>query len=474
MIGVLGMLACPAWVADTGDPREASEERNEGCVPGGTGPAALAPPFERMDLGHAVAVVPASGTTCPAVFASGWIGPDYPERPMAFWLREPPVTDGAIIDTATAVVVYSPNEEKGASTFGVNVATNADGSLLAVPATYSVGPDAEADEQYRGFVYLFDGEAAEGTIDETSAVATLSGTPWDAGCEPCGGIGRALALGDVTGDGIDDLALSAPAVTEYYPDGDRGMVWFVPGVGNRGEYDIDENDRLIEDTFLRMERFGQSLEIADLNGDGVGDLVVTEPRYEDEAEWGGRVYVFAGPISSIPLGEPDITIDGGGIDPSKDLYFGAELAVGDATGDGYADIAVSADYDEELYLFAGPVESGTHVDAAAVIEADGQAIPESLDIAGAMDGALPGQIVIGAHQVGEAGEGAVYLVPAPFAPRMELAAADATFLGQRGSHMGSYVASLGDADGDGEIDIVAHGYDDSGQDSLWFLYSSGR
>ncbi len=354
------------------------------------------------------------------------------------------------------------------------MAASADGALLAVPAFHYPHSEPNQEVPWQAFVYLFDSATARGTVEESSAVAVVAGAPWGEGCEPCGDAAeQALVLGDVTRDGVDDLALSGTMYTQQEPY-DAGMSWLVPGFGSGGEFDIDESDRLIEDTFPRMDSFGRSMEIADINGDGVGDLLVTEPRYSEEAEWGDRLYVFAGPITSIPFAEPHITIDGGGIDPSNDLYFGRELAIGDVTGDGYADVAASADDDEELYLFAGPVETGTHDDALAVIGADGQYIPESLDIAAAGDSTLTGHLVIGDGRAGDAGEGAVYVVPAPFAPRTELTLADATFLGEPGSHVGMTVGSLGDADGDGEIDVVARGYDDNARDSLWFLYSSGR
>ncbi len=105
MIATLALLACPDLGSETGDTSVPGEATGVGCVPTGTAAAELAPPFERMDLAQAIAVVPARGSTCPSVFVSGWIAPDPPERPMAFWLREPPVADGAIDDASTALMV---------------------------------------------------------------------------------------------------------------------------------------------------------------------------------------------------------------------------------------------------------------------------------------------------------------------------------------------------------------------------------
>ncbi|HMI85677.1 MAG TPA: FG-GAP-like repeat-containing protein [Polyangiaceae bacterium] len=83
----------------------------------------------------------------------------------------------------------------------------------------------------------------------------------------------------------------------------------------------------------------------DFNDDGFADLVASAP-----GEGLGTVYWFAGAASIDNLQPTALPYPGTGATPA----FGNDArAVGDADGDGYADVAISASGSHELFLFFG-------------------------------------------------------------------------------------------------------------------------
>ncbi|MFD5100343.1 FG-GAP-like repeat-containing protein [Streptomyces albidochromogenes] len=82
----------------------------------------------------------------------------------------------------------------------------------------------------------------------------------------------------------------------------------------------------------------------DINGDGFDDLVTGNSR----AGQGGSFTVRYGRAAGLPAKGTTYTQDSAGVPGTDEAYdyFGAAVAVGDATGDGYADIAVGATYEE--------------------------------------------------------------------------------------------------------------------------------
>ena len=144
--------------------------------------------------------------------------------------------------------------------------------------------------------------------------------------------GRALArLGDVTGDGIADLAVGVP-----YPD--------LAGEGGSADGQVEvlsgADGRHLRT--LRAPRpqafafFGSALaRLGDVNDDGIADLAVGVP-YQDVAgmEYAGQVEVLSGADGRHlrTLRAPR---------PQAEAYFGWALArLGDVTDDGIPDLAV--------------------------------------------------------------------------------------------------------------------------------------
>ena len=145
-------------------------------------------------------------------------------------------------------------------------------------------------------------------------------------------LGWALAVGDLNGDGRDDLAVSAP----YENSNNAGRVHLLwgtfSGVTSSGYYL----------TGSANEEMGYALASADFDNDGYDDLAVGGPGATvNDASGAGRITVFHG-TSGTPSLKSRWHQDSKNIyaDPEVDDSFGAALAAGDFDNDGDFDLAV--------------------------------------------------------------------------------------------------------------------------------------
>jgi len=161
------------------------------------------------------------------------------------------------------------------------------------------------------------------------------------------------SAGDINGDGIDDFIIGAPRGRDITPDAGSSYIVFGDANGFNSNLDLTTLDgsngfRLIGQN--RRELSGSSVSSAgDVNGDGIGDLIVGAPssRFAGFDENPGSSYVVFGQ-SFYGSGQQNVSdLDGSNGFAIRGRTVGDRLgasvsSAGDVNGDGIDDLIVGA------------------------------------------------------------------------------------------------------------------------------------
>ncbi len=264
-----------------------------------------------------------------------------------------------------------------------------------------------------------------GISGQTKVAENLNGGP--AVLDPSDYFGKAVAnIGDVDGNGVPDLAVSAEGDDDGGSNKGAVYILFIDASGSvMGTNKISQTaGNFTGNLNASNNNFGRSVVgIGDLNKDGTPDILVGDDGDDDGGFSRGAVYVlFLQPNGNV-AGHAKISSTVGGftgpLDNNDD--FGRSVGyIGDLDGDGFIEVAVGANHDDD----------------------------------------------------GGSGRGAVYILSLNESGKViaeqKISDTQGNFLGilDNNDRFGSEVAGIGDLDGDGFPDMVvsAPNDDDGGTD----------
>ncbi len=317
-------------------------------------------------------------------------------------------------------------------------------------------------------------------------------------------------LGDLDGDGINDLGVGA------HQDNDgaelAGAVWviFLNADGTvKGEQKISALEGGFTGELGETAHFGNSFaNLGDMNGDGFVEYAVGAAGDDDLINDAGAVWLLSLNPDGTVFNQIKISGTEGGFTGQLDMcdYFGRAVAnLGDLDGDGMEDIAVGAYTDDDggavgdldsnegavWILFMNPdLTVKSHQKISAIegnftgeldpVDNLGTEVAPLGDIDG--DGLIEVAVGAGGDDDGGPERGAVWILTlnpdGTVAKHSKISNTEGGFTGvlENGDHFGVSVENLGDLDGDGlpEIAVGADFDGDGGgvfgRGAVWILY----
>jgi len=168
-------------------------------------------------------------------------------------------------------------------------------------------------------------------------------------------LGRSLAVGDINGDGIPDIAMgahTADGIAQTTTNAGEVHVLFGTRAGFQAVYNLETTPLTGSNGFSiygkdTSDTFGFSVDVGDINNDGFADLVVGAREGEVYQTNAGEVYVFYGkPVFPASTDLKVTTLDGadGFVVHGRDSHdmLGVAVRVGDANNDGVGDLMLGA------------------------------------------------------------------------------------------------------------------------------------
>jgi len=295
--------------------------------------------------------------------------------------------------------------------------------------------------------------------------------------------GRSVSgAGDVNGDGYDDLLITAPLDNEAGNFSGQTYLLFGGPAGWAPDSVLSNADASFLGEGALQESGYCSSGGGDVNGDGFDDFMVSAIWNGDSDVNAGQVYLIMGKPTGWSQDTSLADADASFLGESADDLLGRSISIGgDVNADGYDDLLIGSDQNDEngtiagqAYLFFGQAAGWTMDMSVASADASflGEGIADcagwKVAIGGDPNGDGYDDLLVSAYKNSENGlyAGQVYLKfgsPSGWAMDSPLSAADASFIGEAiTDYAGWEIAFLGDVDGDTYDDFaIASRYSNS-------------
>lgn len=289
--------------------------------------------------------------------------------------------------------------------------------------------------------------------------------------------GLFTGAGDLNGDGIPDLLISAPT---YRSGGTtNGAVFAFSGaqLGAGGTWGTSNAMWSVMGGYPNAQ-FGTSVAAGDINHDGFSDIIVSAPFHANSDAVNrplGRVFVFLGSPSGPSATPQQVVIPA--LFTGSSHWFGYSVAMaGDLNRDGFNDVIIGAPHytrpevNEGAYFIYYGSSTGLVLNASVLSEGNVANAQFGYAVAGAGDlnGDGYADVLVGAPFYGSGeftlGEGYVAAVGGS----IEGIAGNlwGKLGGFAGAHFGSDLAGIGDINGDGLCDVALGAPDETNPDGL--------
>lgn len=282
-----------------------------------------------------------------------------------------------------------------------------------------------------------------------------------------------IGVGDVTGDGIDDLLVGAPEAEGS--GGAAGEAWLFAGP-------ISGSALSADDAYARYlgassgDAAGRELgALGDVDGDGINDLAIAAPTASDTAVRAGSVYLFTGATVSAGAAGAVVSLfdeaDHVWTGPTAYDFYGTNVSgAGDVDGDGLDDLLIGSSaatgagqggifliMGSETIADAGVSSANDAAQAFLQVEVSQAYGGDVMSGLGDLDGDGLADFGVGLHQAPTDGvelTGQAFLFTSLPTGTVGLSTADAVLTqGDANDRLGTVLLPAGDLDQDGYDDV---------------------